>query len=136
MEQGWRRRKGCYTQFTEICRDKKKAVLADRPKARAGTVATDTTRRPHNLPKRKARGHHQVSGTLTPGMVRSCHYRRNRQSSIRLKVSGSHARKLAVEPHLKSYDDIVAHCCDAWRILEKQPWRIMSIGRKEWASRF
>ncbi len=29
----------------------------------------------------------------------------------------------------KSYDDIVAHCCDAWRRLESQPWRIMSIGR-------
>jgi transposase len=33
-------------------------------------------------------------------------------------------------------DDIVAHCCDAWRKLESQPWRIMSIGRREWANRF
>ncbi len=32
----------------------------------------------------------------------------------------------------KSYDDIVAHCCDAWRKRESQPWRIMSIGRREW----
>jgi transposase len=31
----------------------------------------------------------------------------------------------------KSYNDIVAHCCDAWRKLESQPWRIMSIGRRE-----
>lgn len=31
----------------------------------------------------------------------------------------------------KSYEDIVAHCCDAWRKLESQPWRIMSIGRRE-----
>jgi putative transposase len=31
----------------------------------------------------------------------------------------------------KSYDDIVAHGCDAWRKLESQPWRIMSIGRRE-----
>ncbi|BCH67832.1 transposase (plasmid) [Agrobacterium vitis] len=36
----------------------------------------------------------------------------------------------------KSYDDIVAHCCDAWRKLESQPWRIMSIGRREWANGF
>lgn len=36
----------------------------------------------------------------------------------------------------KSYDDIVDHCCDAWRKLESQPWRIMSIGRREWANGF
>ncbi|TGE86858.1 IS630 family transposase [Rhizobium sp. SEMIA 4088] len=36
----------------------------------------------------------------------------------------------------KSYDDIVNHCCDAWRKLESQPWRIMSIGRREWANAF
>ena len=36
----------------------------------------------------------------------------------------------------KSYDDIVDHCCDAWRKLETQPWRIMSIGRREWANGF
>jgi transposase len=36
----------------------------------------------------------------------------------------------------KSYDDIVDHCCDAWRKLENQPWRIMSIGRREWANGF
>ena len=26
-----------------------------------------------------------------------------------------------------SYDDIVAHCCQAWNKLIEQPWRIMSI---------
>jgi hypothetical protein len=36
----------------------------------------------------------------------------------------------------KSYDDIVDHCCDAWRKLQRQPWRIMSIGRRKWASEF
>ncbi|PDT42081.1 IS630 family transposase [Sinorhizobium fredii] len=36
----------------------------------------------------------------------------------------------------KSYDDIVAHCCNAWRKLENQPWRIMSIGRRAWANGF
>jgi transposase len=33
----------------------------------------------------------------------------------------------------KSYDDIVAHCCQAWNRLIDQPWRIMSIGMREWA---
>ena len=32
----------------------------------------------------------------------------------------------------KSYDDIVNHCCDAWRKLESQPCRIMSIGHQKW----
>jgi hypothetical protein len=36
----------------------------------------------------------------------------------------------------KSYDDIVALCCDAWNRLIDRPWKIMSIGRRQWASGF
>lgn len=36
----------------------------------------------------------------------------------------------------KSYADIVDHCCDAWHKLESQPWRIMSVGRRNWANGF
>jgi hypothetical protein len=36
----------------------------------------------------------------------------------------------------KGYDDIVAHCCAAWNDLIDQPWRIRSIGRREWAQGF
>jgi hypothetical protein len=36
----------------------------------------------------------------------------------------------------KSYDDIVDHCCDAWNKLIDQPWRIMSIGLRDWAHGF
>jgi hypothetical protein len=36
----------------------------------------------------------------------------------------------------KSYDDIVDHCCYAWNTLVDQPWRIMSIGLRDWAYRF
>ena len=32
-----------------------------------------------------------------------------------------------------SCDDIVAHCCEAWNKLTDQPWRIMSLGIREWA---
>ena len=32
----------------------------------------------------------------------------------------------------KSFDDIVDHCCDAWNKLIDQPWRIMSIGLRDW----
>ena len=34
---------------------------------------------------------------------------------------------------LKSYDDIVDHCCYAWNTLVDQPWKIMSIARRDWA---
>ena len=36
----------------------------------------------------------------------------------------------------KSADDIVDRCCDAWNKLADQPWRIMSIGRRDWANGF
>ena len=32
----------------------------------------------------------------------------------------------------KSYDEIVALCCDAWNNLTDQPWKIMSIGQRKW----
>ncbi len=35
-----------------------------------------------------------------------------------------------------SHDDIVAHCCDAWNKLIDQPWRIMSLGIRDWAHGF
>ena len=34
----------------------------------------------------------------------------------------------------KSYDDIVDHCCDAWRKFESRHWRIMAMGRIEWTN--
>jgi putative transposase len=34
------------------------------------------------------------------------------------------------------YEDIVTHCCDAWNKLIDQPWRIMSIGLRDWANEF
>ena len=33
----------------------------------------------------------------------------------------------------KNYDQIVDLCCDAWNKLVEQPWRIMSIGTRDWA---
>ena len=30
----------------------------------------------------------------------------------------------------KSYDEIVAICCEAWNKLIEQPWKIMSIGQR------
>jgi transposase len=36
----------------------------------------------------------------------------------------------------ESYDDIAGHCCEAWNKLIDNPWRIMSIGLRNWAHRF
>src|SRR6516165_1192681 len=36
----------------------------------------------------------------------------------------------------KLYDDLVDHCCEAWNKLVDQPWRIMSIGLRQWAHEF
>ena len=33
-------------------------------------------------------------------------------------------------------DDLIHHCCDAWNKLEAEPWRIMSIGLRDWAHGF
>jgi len=33
-----------------------------------------------------------------------------------------------------SFDDIVDHCCFAWNTLVDQPWKIMSIARRDWAA--
>jgi transposase len=36
----------------------------------------------------------------------------------------------------KSHDDIIALCCEAWNKLIQQPWKIISIGRRQWAHGF
>ena len=33
----------------------------------------------------------------------------------------------------QTYKDILAHCCQAWNKLIHQPWKIMSIGIRDWA---
>lgn len=33
----------------------------------------------------------------------------------------------------QSYAEILEHCCDAWNKFLDQPWRIMSIGLRDWA---
>jgi transposase len=35
----------------------------------------------------------------------------------------------------RSYEDILDHCCHAWKKLVEQPWTIMSIGLRQWAHR-
>jgi len=34
----------------------------------------------------------------------------------------------------KSFDDIVDHCCYAWNTLIDQPWKIMSVARRDWTT--
>jgi hypothetical protein len=32
------------------------------------------------------------------------------------------------------YEDVFDHCCYAWNKLVDMPWKIMSIGTRDWAS--
>jgi hypothetical protein len=43
---------------------------------------------------------------------------------------------LAAATLLASSDDIVDHCCFAWNTLVDRPWKIMSIGLRQWAHGF
>ena len=36
----------------------------------------------------------------------------------------------------QSYDDILDHACAAWNRIVDQPWRIMTIGMRDWAHGF
>jgi transposase len=35
-----------------------------------------------------------------------------------------------------SYDDLLDHCCESWNKLIAQPWRIMSLGMRQWEHGF
>ena len=37
---------------------------------------------------------------------------------------------------LTSYEDLLDHCCGAWNKLVDQPWRIMSLGLRDWVHGF
>ncbi|MEO6716638.1 MAG: ABC transporter transmembrane domain-containing protein [Novosphingobium sp.] len=62
-----------------------------------------------------------------------------------LKIVGRRLRGLAqalqqaeadVIGVFSSYDNIVDHCCLAWNRLVDQPWRIMTLGLRQWAHGF
>ncbi len=36
----------------------------------------------------------------------------------------------------ESYEDILDHCCTAWNRLIERPWKIMTIGLRDWAHEF
>jgi transposase len=36
----------------------------------------------------------------------------------------------------ENYDDILDHCCTAWKCLIERPWKIMTIGLRDWAYEF
>jgi transposase len=37
---------------------------------------------------------------------------------------------------LASYENLLDHCCFAWNKLTDMPWKIMSIGLRDWAHGF
>ena len=66
--------------------------------------------------------------------LRSCRCRPVRRSSTPKKTSGSSCDRTGC-PIASSNPstNIVDHCCYAWNMLIDQPWKIMSIARRDWA---
>jgi hypothetical protein len=63
--------------------------------------------------------------------------RRNALNSIRSKISDNICATTGSRTRVfKSYYDIVDHCCFAWNTLVDRPWKIMSIGLRQWAHGF
>jgi hypothetical protein len=46
-----------------------------------------------------------------------------------------HARQSALKPHLQISQRHFGHCCFAWNKLIDMPWKIISIGIRDWAYR-
>ena len=68
---------------------------------------------------------------------RSCPFRPNVPSSTRPRTSWEFMRDnwLSNRVFLNA-DDLLDHCCEAWNKLRSQPWRLMSIGMRDWAHKF
>src|SRR5262245_50996536 len=64
---------------------------------------------------------------------RSCSCRHAHPNSTAKKISGNSCGRTGCRI-FKSFDDIVDHCCYAWNTLIDQPWKIMSIARRDWAA--
>jgi len=70
--------------------------------------------------------------------------RRNHRNSGRVLVSYRavlHGRAFRPDNWLSNrvftrYDDIVDHCAYAWNKLAAEPWRIMTLGLRDWAHGF
>ncbi|MHC2357705.1 hypothetical protein ACVMB3_007228 [Sinorhizobium meliloti] len=66
-----------------------------------------------------------------------CSCRRVRLNWTLLKTSGKFMRDNWLSNRIfTDYEEIVAHGCAAWNKLVAQPWKMMSIGLREWAHRF
>jgi len=67
----------------------------------------------------------EISVNAAPAPTPCCSWTRPLAPDAEARVASQHL-----------YDEIVDHCCDAWNKLVEQPWRIMSLGLREWAQEF
>ena len=63
-------------------------------------------------------------------------YRRQDSSSATGRLADRLEEHFGPGRVFRDHDDIVAHCCHHWNRLIDQPWRIMSLGMRDWAHRF
>ena len=96
------------------------------PRPRAAKIETPTSRR--KLPPRKK----PYYVTVSPGVFLGyCRNHGHCKWSVRV-VRG----RVEWTDRFATTDDLVDHCCAAWNKLVDQPWRIMSIGLRQWAHGF
>ena len=97
-------------------------------------IATKVTPGAHAILILDQAGWHGAKALKAPETSRSCRCRRVRRSSTPKKTSGSSCGQNWLSNRIfKSFDEIVDHCCYAWNTLIDQPWKIMSIARRDWA---
>jgi hypothetical protein len=78
----------------------------------------------------------EVRAELPPGTPVEVWFQDEMRVGQKNKLTYRWARKgsrpRATNRVFKSFDEIVDHCCFAWNTLIDQPWKIMSIARRDW----
>ena len=96
-------------------------------------IATKVTPGAHAVLILDQAGWHGAKDLKAPKTSRSCRCRRVRRSSTRKNIWQFMRANWLSNRIFKSFDEIVDHCCYAWNTLIDQPWKIMSIARRDWA---
>ena len=98
-------------------------------------IATKVTAGAHAIVLLDQAGWHGAKALKVPAISRSCCCRHALPNSTARKNVWQFMRQNWLSNRIfKSFDDIVDHCCYAWNTLIDQPWKIMSIARRDWAS--
>jgi hypothetical protein len=97
-------------------------------------IATKVTPGAHAIILLDQAGWHGTKRSRSQATSRCCHAAA-RTTTQRQKNIWQFMRQNWLSNRIfKSYNDVVDHCCDAWNTLTDQPWKIMSVARRDWAT--